>query len=43
MGRCYRGHNPVCSFSPISGEGSAITGGRFNRNGEATLYLSLDI
>jgi len=31
------------SFSPISGEGAAKTGGRFNRKGEPTLYLSLDV
>jgi RES domain-containing protein len=31
------------SFSPISGEGAAKVGGRFNRRGEPTLYLSLDI
>jgi RES domain-containing protein len=42
-GRCYRGHDPMWSFSPISGEGAAKTGGRFNRKGEPTLYLSLDI
>ena len=42
-GRCYRGHDPAWSFSPISGEGAALTGGRFNRKGQATLYLSLDI
>jgi RES domain-containing protein len=27
----------------MSGEGAAIRGGRFNRRGEPTLYLSLDI
>lgn len=42
-GRCYRGHDPVWSFTPVSGGGAAITGGRFNRKGEPTLYLSLDI
>lgn len=31
------------SFSPISGEGAAKTGGRFNRKGEPTLYLALSI
>lgn len=41
-GRCYRGHDPRWSFTPISGEGAALTGGRFNRKGEPTLYLSLD-
>lgn len=43
QGRCYRGHDPAWSFTPLSGEGAAITGGRFNRKGEPTLYLSLDI
>jgi RES domain-containing protein len=42
-GRCYRGHDPTWSFSPISGEGAAKTGGRFNREGEPILYLSLDV
>lgn len=42
-GRCFRGHDPKWSFTPISGDGAAITGGRFNRKGERTLYLSLDI
>jgi RES domain-containing protein len=31
------------SFAPTSGEGAARTGGRFNRKGERTLYLSLDV
>jgi RES domain-containing protein len=43
VGRCYRGHDPAWSFTPLSGEGAALTGGRFNRKGEAALYLSLDI
>lgn len=43
QGRCYRGHDPRWSFTPISGKGAEITGGRFNRVGEPTLYLSLDI
>ena len=43
VGRCYRGHDPAWSFSPLSGEGAAKTGGRFNRKGKPTLYLSLDI
>ncbi len=42
-GRCYRGHDPAWSFTPLSGAGAAITGGRFNRKGEAALYLSLEI
>jgi RES domain-containing protein len=43
IGRCFRGHDPGWSFSPISGGGAAITGGRFNRKEVATLYLSLDV
>lgn len=43
IGRCYRGHDPKWSFSPISGDGAALTGGRFNRKGIRALYLSLDI
>ena len=42
VGRCYRGHDPGWSFSPLSGEGAAQTGGRFNAKGEPTLYLALD-
>jgi RES domain-containing protein len=42
-GRCYRGHDPTWSFTPLSGDGAAKTGGRFNRKGKPTLYLSLDI
>jgi len=42
-GRAYRGHDPAWSFSPLSGAGAATTGGRFNRTGELTLYLSLDV
>lgn len=42
-GRCYRAHDPRWSFSPLSGEGAAITGGRFNRRGEPTLYTSLEL
>lgn len=43
VGRCFRAHDPAWSFTPISGAGAAITGGRFNRKGEPTLYLSLDV
>lgn len=42
-GRCYRGHDPAWSFTPLSGEGAARRGGRFNRRGEPALYLSLDV
>lgn len=43
VGRCYRGHDPAWAFSPISGDGAARVGGRFNRKGQPTLYLALDI
>ena len=42
-GRCYRAHDPAWSFAPLSGAGAAMVGGRFNRKGQATLYLSLDV
>lgn len=42
-GRVYRAHDPKWSFDPLSGAGAAITGGRFNRKGEAVLYTALDI
>ena len=43
MGRGFRGHDPRWSFTPLSGAGAAKTGGRFNRPGQPTLYLALDI
>lgn len=43
VGRCYREHDPKWSFTPLSGHGAATTGGRFNRKGEPTLYLSLNV
>jgi RES domain-containing protein len=42
-GRCYRGHDPKWSFTPLSGDGAAARGGRFNRPGEPALYLALDL
>ncbi|MEM7687608.1 MAG: RES domain-containing protein [Pseudomonadota bacterium] len=41
--RCYRAHDPSWSFSPTSGEGARIRGGRFNVKGTATLYLTFAI
>jgi RES domain-containing protein len=41
-GTCYRAHDPRWSFRPLSGEGAAIHGGRFNPKGVAALYLALD-
>ncbi len=43
VGLCYRAHDPAWSFTPLSGTGAALTGGRFNRKGEPTLYLSRDV
>lgn len=42
VGPAYRAHDPRWAFSPLSGAGAAITGGRFNRKGQPALYLSLD-
>jgi RES domain-containing protein len=40
---CYRAHDPKWSFKPLSGEGAAIHGGRFNPQGTPALYLALSI
>jgi RES domain-containing protein len=42
-GTCYRVHDPRWSFKPLSGEGAAVHGGRFNPKGMPALYLSLDL
>lgn len=42
QGVAYRAHNPKWSWSPLSGEGARVHGGRFNARGVAALYLSLD-
>jgi RES domain-containing protein len=42
-GVVYRAHNPRWAFSPLSGEGAARTGGRFNRPGSPALYTSLTV
>jgi len=42
-GRAWRAHDPKWSFSPLAGAGAAQTGGRFNRKGQAALYLALDL
>lgn len=38
----FRAHNPRWAWQPLSGEGAARAGGRFNRPGTPALYLSLD-
>ena len=40
-GVCYRAHDPRWAFKPLSGEGAAIRGARFNSRGRPSLYLSL--
>jgi RES domain-containing protein len=42
-GVCYRAHDPRWSFKPISGDGAAIRGARFNPKGVPALYLALGI
>lgn len=42
-GTCYRAHDPKWSFTPLSGAGAAIHGGRFNPRGTEALYLSLTV
>jgi RES domain-containing protein len=39
-GLVYRAHNPRWSFAPISGDGAARYGGRFNPIGVPALYTS---
>ncbi|MCC5969165.1 MAG: RES family NAD+ phosphorylase [Pararhodobacter sp.] len=41
-GRLYRALNPVYARTPLSGQGAALYGGRFNRKGDAALYTALD-
>ena len=40
-GLVYRAHNPQWSWTPLSGEGARLHGGRFNRRGVPTIYTSL--
>lgn len=41
-GKLYRALNPVWAAQPLSGEGAARHGGRFNPRGLGALYCSLD-
>jgi RES domain-containing protein len=43
QGAAYRAHDPRWSWTPLSGEGARLHGGRFNRKGVPALYLSLDL
>ncbi len=40
--RAYRAVDPRWAFGPLSGDGAAINGARFNLRGMPALYLSLD-
>lgn len=42
-GICYRAQDPVWSFKPVSGDGAALRGARFNPKGVPALYLALSI
>ncbi len=42
-GRLYRALNPVYARTPLSGQGAALYGGRFNPKGMPALYTSLSI
>lgn len=42
-GTCYRAHDPRWAFSPLSGAGAALHGGRFNPKGVPALYLALTV
>ncbi len=41
-GLAFRAHHPGWAYDPVSGEGARRHGGRFNRKGQACLYLALD-
>lgn len=43
VGTGYRAHDPRWAFKPISGDGAAIRGARFNPEGVPALYLGLSI
>lgn len=43
QGVCYRAHDPKWAWTPTSGDGAAIHGGRFNPKGMPALYLASSI
>jgi RES domain-containing protein len=42
-GTCYRAHDPRWAWSPVSGEGARVNGGRFNPQGTPALYFAMSI
>ncbi|MCC6734761.1 MAG: RES domain-containing protein [Bauldia sp.] len=42
-GAAFRAHDPRWAHEPLSGAGAAVNGGRFNRKGDAALYLALTL
>jgi RES domain-containing protein len=43
QGTCYRAHDPKWAWAPLSGDGAAAKGGRFNPAGVPALYLALTV
>jgi RES domain-containing protein len=43
QGVAYRAHDPKWAWTPLSGEGAAGKGGRFNPKGVPALYLALSV
>lgn len=43
QGTCFRAHEPRFAWSPLSGEGAQLFGGRFNIAGVPALYLALTV
>lgn len=43
QGVAYRGHDPQWAWAPLSGDGAAAKGGRFNPVGVPALYLALTV
>ena len=42
-GKLYRALNPIFAREPLSGQGAALYGGRFNPRGTPALYSSLSV